>query len=47
LVVVEGLSYKEVASTLDIPIGTVMSRISRARVAMVNWFKDHDMRIFA
>ncbi|GAA4360311.1 RNA polymerase sigma factor [Kangiella marina] len=47
LVVVEGLSYKEAANTLDIPVGTVMSRISRARVAMVNWFKDHDMRIFA
>ncbi|AOE48758.1 RNA polymerase sigma factor [Kangiella sediminilitoris] len=47
LVVVEGLSYQEVSDTLNIPLGTVMSRLSRARSAMVEWFNDHDMRILA
>ncbi|MHB8256903.1 MAG: RNA polymerase sigma factor [Acidiferrobacterales bacterium] len=35
LVDLEGFSYVEVAKVLDIPIGTVMSRLCRARNAML------------
>jgi RNA polymerase sigma-70 factor (ECF subfamily) len=41
LVVLEGLSYREVADVQGVPIGTVMSRLARAR-AHIKAFLDGD-----
>jgi RNA polymerase sigma-70 factor (ECF subfamily) len=44
LVAIEGLSYKEAADVLAVPIGTVMSRLSRARQALGALFEGHSAR---
>ncbi|MDO1585150.1 sigma-70 family RNA polymerase sigma factor [Rhizobium oryzicola] len=41
LVAIEGLSYQEAADALSIPVGTLMSRISRAR-ARLRAFEEGD-----
>jgi RNA polymerase sigma-70 factor (ECF subfamily) len=37
---VEDLSYAEAARVLDVPLGTVMSRMSRARDALSHQLED-------
>jgi RNA polymerase sigma-70 factor (ECF subfamily) len=42
LVCVEQFSYAEVAEVMHIPVGTVMSRVSRARVVLRGFLDGHD-----
>jgi RNA polymerase sigma-70 factor (ECF subfamily) len=41
---IEELSYKEIADALDVPIGTVMSRLHRARGKLSEQLKDYARR---
>jgi RNA polymerase sigma-70 factor (ECF subfamily) len=45
LVLIDGMSYREAADVLEVPIGTVTSRVSRAREALANrvFGKDADV----
>jgi RNA polymerase sigma-70 factor (ECF subfamily) len=38
---VEGFSYKEIADALNVPIGTVMSRLHRIRAKLAERLQDY------
>jgi RNA polymerase sigma-70 factor (ECF subfamily) len=41
---IEGFSYKEIAKIIGAPIGTVMSRLSRARQQLQKYLRDYAQR---
>ncbi len=42
MIVIGGTSYREAAETLGVPVGTVMSRLARARAALAEAVQYHD-----
>lgn len=44
LVVIEGKSYAEASEILEVPAGTIMSRVARSRRALVNYFNAHNLQ---
>lgn len=42
LVLVEGLSYKEASAAMNVPIGTLTSRLARGREALQNLLSDEE-----
>jgi len=45
LVDILGLTYEQAASTIGVPVGTVMSRVSRARRAMIKLMGETNVRL--
>lgn len=41
LVAAEGLNYDEAAATLGVPVGTLKSRLSRARIQLADALREH------
>ena len=39
---IDGLSYAEIAEATGVPVGTVMSRLFKARQLMRQWLRESD-----